>query len=60
MKPSKSHEPEGRLVKLSGMVEKTKTRRSTIKLSCDGTLCFTPEIFEMLETQVEGAVEKSN
>ena len=29
MKPSKSHKPEGRMVKLSGMVEKPKTRRST-------------------------------
>ena len=55
MKPSKSHAPEGRLVKLSGMVEKPKQEEAPSNLAVMGRYVLTPEIFEMLETQEPGA-----
>ena len=55
MKPSKSHQPEGRMVKLSGMVEKPKQEEAPSNLAVMGRYVLTPEIFEMLETQEAGA-----
>ncbi len=55
MKPSKSHKPEGRMVKLSGMVEKPSPAEAPSNLAVMGRYVLTPEIFEMLESQEEGA-----
>ena len=55
MKPSKSHQADGRLVKLSGMVEKPKQEEAPSNLAVMGRYVLTPEIFEMLETQEAGA-----
>ena len=55
LKPSKSHQPEGRMVKLSGMVEKPKQEEAPSNLAVMGRYVLTPEIFEMLETQEAGA-----
>ena len=51
MKPSTSSKPDGRLVKLSGMVEKPKQEEAPSNLAVMGRYVLTPEIFEMLETQ---------
>ncbi len=55
MKPSKSHQPDGRMVKLSGMVEKPNPSEAPSNLAVMGRYVLTPEIFEMLESQVAGA-----
>ena len=55
MKPSTSSIPDGRLVKLSGMVEKPKQEEAPSNLAVMGRYVLTPEIFEMLETQEPGA-----
>ena len=55
VRPSHSHKPEGRMVKLSGMVEKPKTEEAPSNLAIMGRYILTPEIFEMLETQELGA-----
>ncbi|MGL4374420.1 MAG: UTP--glucose-1-phosphate uridylyltransferase GalU [Turicibacter sp.] len=55
VKPSKSSKPDGRMVKLSGMVEKPKTEDAPSNLAVMGRYVLTPEIFEMLETQAPGA-----
>ena len=55
MKPSKSHQPDGRMVKLSGMVEKPAQKDAPSNLAVMGRYVLTPEIFEMLETQEPGA-----
>ncbi|MTN55411.1 UTP--glucose-1-phosphate uridylyltransferase, partial [Turicibacter sanguinis] len=55
MKPSTSSKPDGRLVKLSGMVEKPKQEEAPSNLAVMGRYVLTPEIFEMLETQEPGA-----
>ncbi len=55
MKPSKSHQADGRLVKLSGKVEKPKQEEAPSNLAVMGRYVLTPEIFEMLETQEAGA-----
>ncbi|ERJ11065.1 UTP--glucose-1-phosphate uridylyltransferase protein [Haloplasma contractile SSD-17B] len=53
--PSKSHEPQGRLHKLSTMVEKPKIEDAPSNLAVLGRYVLTPEIFDMLETQSTGA-----
>ncbi|HAX73225.1 MAG TPA: UTP--glucose-1-phosphate uridylyltransferase [Firmicutes bacterium] len=55
VKPSSSSKPDGRMVKLSGMVEKPKTEEAPSTLAVMGRYVLTPEIFEMLETQEPGA-----
>jgi len=52
---SKSQEPEGRLYKLSDMVEKPKINEAPSQLAVLGRYVLTPEIFEMLETQAPGS-----
>ncbi len=55
VKPSKSQKPDGRMVKLSGMVEKPSVEKAPSNLAVMGRYVLTPEIFEMLESQVAGA-----
>ncbi|MGL4372418.1 MAG: UTP--glucose-1-phosphate uridylyltransferase GalU [Turicibacter sp.] len=55
VKPSNSSKPDGRMVKLSGMVEKPKVEDAPSNLAVMGRYVLTPEIFEMLETQEPGA-----
>lgn len=53
--PSKSHPAQGRLVKLSDMVEKPKVEEAPSQLAVLGRYVLTPEIFDLLETQGAGA-----
>ncbi|WP_249029921.1 UTP--glucose-1-phosphate uridylyltransferase GalU [Tannockella kyphosi] len=53
--PSASHLPEGRLVKLTSMVEKPAVEEAPSQLAVLGRYILTPEIFELLETQETGA-----
>ena len=53
--PSQSHSPLGRLVKLSGMVEKPSLKKAPSQLAVLGRYVLTPEIFDLLETQHKGA-----
>lgn len=53
--PSASHPAQGRLVKLSDMVEKPKVEDAPSQLAVLGRYVLTPEIFELLETQKAGA-----
>ncbi len=53
--PSKSHPAQGRLVKLSDMVEKPNPEKAPSQLAVLGRYVLTPEIFELLETQTKGA-----
>ena len=55
VRPSRSHKSEGRMVKLSGMVEKPSVEEAPSNLAVMGRYVLTPEIFEMLETQEVGA-----
>ena len=55
VRPSRSHKADGRMVKLSGMVEKPKAEEAPSNLAVMGRYVLTPEIFEMLETQGLGA-----
>ena len=49
------HSHEGRLVKLSSMVEKPEIDKSPSQMAVLGRYVLTPEIFELLETQESGA-----
>lgn len=55
VEPSASHKAKGRLVKLTNMVEKPKVEQAPSQLAVLGRYVLTPEIFELLETQTEGA-----
>ena len=57
VRPSQSHTPteNGRMVKLTGMVEKPKVEDAPSDLAVMGRYVLTPEIFEMLENQEPGA-----
>lgn len=55
VRPSSSHVADGRMVKLSGMVEKPEQKDAPSNLAVMGRYVLTPEIFEMLETQEPGA-----
>ncbi|RXD24660.1 UTP--glucose-1-phosphate uridylyltransferase, partial [Acinetobacter baumannii] len=50
VRPSSSHVADGRMVKLSGMVEKPAQKDAPSNLAVMGRYVLTPEIFEMLET----------
>jgi len=55
--PSKSHSIEcnGRLVKLSDMVEKPEVDKAPSDMAVLGRYVLTPKVFELLETQGKGA-----
>lgn len=53
--PSQSHPKSGRLVKLSGMVEKPTLEKAPSQMAVLGRYVLTPEIFDLLETQQKGA-----
>ena len=55
VEPSRSHPAKGRLVKLTNMVEKPDIDKAPSQLAVLGRYILTPEIFELLETQEEGA-----
>lgn len=55
VRPSASHPANGRLVKLTDMVEKPKQEEAPSQLAVLGRYVLTPEIFELLETQGKGA-----
>ena len=57
VRPSQSHTPteNGRMVKLTGMVEKPTVEEAPSNLAVMGRYVLTPEIFEMLENQEPGA-----
>ena len=55
VRPSASHPANGRLVKLTDMVEKPKQEEAPSQLAVLGRYVLTPEIFELLETQGTGA-----
>jgi len=55
VEPSHSHPAQGRLVKLSNMVEKPKIEEAPSQMAVLGRYVLTPEIFELLETQTVGA-----
>ncbi len=55
VEPSRSHPAKGRLVKLTNMVEKPDVDKAPSQLAVLGRYILTPEIFELLETQEEGA-----
>lgn len=55
VRPSASHPANGRLVKLTDMVEKPKQKEAPSQLAVLGRYVLTPEIFELLETQGTGA-----
>ena len=57
VRPSQSHTPteNGRMVKLTGMVEKPSQESAPSDLAVMGRYVLTPEIFEMLENQEPGA-----
>lgn len=55
VRPSASHPANGRLVKLTDMVEKPKQEEAPSQLAVLGRYVLTPEIFELLETQETGA-----
>lgn len=52
--PSKSFKAKGRLRKLSDIVEKPKVEEAPSQLAVLGRYVFTPEIFELLQTQDKG------
>ncbi len=58
MKPSTSSKPYGWLVKLSGMVEKSKQEDAPSNLAVMECYVLIPEIFKMLETQEPDAGEE--
>ncbi len=53
--PSKSHTANGRLVKLSDMIEKPSIDKAPSQMAVLGRYVLTPDVFELLETQEEGA-----
>ncbi|HEX3021095.1 MAG TPA: UTP--glucose-1-phosphate uridylyltransferase GalU [Lachnospiraceae bacterium] len=53
--PSKSHEPVGRRVKLTDMVEKPSIEEAPSQMAVLGRYILTPEIFTYLTTQTAGA-----
>ncbi|MGL6228784.1 MAG: sugar phosphate nucleotidyltransferase, partial [Culicoidibacterales bacterium] len=53
--PSKTVPVEGRLAKLSDMVEKPKQTEAPSQLAVLGRYVLTPQIFELLATQTAGA-----
>ncbi|HEX3077270.1 MAG TPA: UTP--glucose-1-phosphate uridylyltransferase GalU [Lachnospiraceae bacterium] len=53
--PSKSHEPVGRRVKLTDMVEKPSIEEAPSQMAVLGRYILTPEIFTYLSTQTAGA-----
>ena len=55
VEPSASHPAKGRLVKLTNMVEKPDIDKAPSQLAVLGRYILTPEIFDLLETQEEGA-----
>ena len=55
VEPSRSHPAKGRLVKLTNMVEKPDVDKAPSQLAVLGRYILTPEIFDLLETQEEGA-----
>lgn len=55
VEPFASHPAKGRLVKLTNMVEKPDVDKAPSQLAVLGRYILTPEIFELLETQEEGA-----
>ena len=55
IEPDPMHAPQGRLVKLSNMVEKPKVEEAPSQMAVLGRYVLTPEIFDLLETQTEGA-----
>lgn len=55
VEPDSSHSAQGRLVKLSSMVEKPKIEEAPSQMAVLGRYVLTPEIFDLLETQESGA-----
>lgn len=53
--PSTSHPAEGRVVKLSSMVEKPAVEKAPSQMAVLGRYVLTPEVFDLLETQETGA-----
>ena len=53
--PDLTHPKNGRLVKLSNMVEKPKLDEAPSQMAVLGRYVLTPEIFDLLETQGTGA-----
>ena len=55
VKPSESHVPVGRRIKLTDMVEKPDVNKAPSNLAVMGRYILTPEIFDLLATQEAGA-----
>lgn len=55
VKPSTSKKPQGRLTKLSDMVEKPSIEEAPSNMAVLGRYVLTPEIFPLLATQEKGA-----
>ncbi len=55
VEPDMMHSHNGRLVKLSSMVEKPSVDKAPSQMAVLGRYVLTPEIFELLETQETGA-----
>lgn len=55
VEPDVMHSHDGRLVKLSSMVEKPSVDNAPSQMAVLGRYVLTPEIFELLETQEKGA-----
>ena len=55
VEPIKLQQPESRLYKLAGMVEKPSIEEAPSQLAVLGRYVLTPEIFDMLETQTPGS-----
>lgn len=55
IKPDPEHTAEGRLVKLTDMVEKPSLDQAPSRMAVLGRYVLTPEIFDLLKTQEKGA-----
>ena len=55
VEPDQAHKTQGRLVKLSSMVEKPSVDKAPSQMAVLGRYVLTPEIFDLLETQETGA-----
>lgn len=55
IEPDQAHKAQGRLVKLSSMVEKPSIEKAPSQMAVLGRYVLTPEIFDLLETQETGA-----
>lgn len=55
VEPDLAHSHNGRLVKLSSMVEKPEQEKAPSQMAVLGRYVLTPEIFDLLETQETGA-----